>query len=155
MASKTIKYYYEEIKFLAAKIGELGLVDEIIEAAKERNKKKLEEVFDKFKEDNPKVWDRLFKFYEEPDIPMIFAIDSDLEENEEIFIYDPAIINPLNLCVMLGLSDCYIDETDIFEDWRIFQRELCNIGQEELADYLSDNTISVLDDFIEAFQNVE
>lgn len=135
MPSETIKHFYEEIKFLAAEVGQLGLPEKFIEAAKAQSEYQITEIFEEFKEDNPELWERFSKLYEdynEESRPKIFC-DYDCKA---FYRYNPTEVDPLNLCFVFMFSEGVMCDNYVFKDFRILASALEEEGQEELAEYI-------------------
>ena len=143
MASKTVTHFYNEIVFLAAKIGELGLPDQFIEAARTKKEESIEEILYKYEAKYPELWERLLKLYEDyeqAEEPQIFS------ETEEYYKYNPEEVHPLNLCFILMLSEGDMTEVDIFaeDDWRYLSAALLEKGYKEMSKEVDEASICSL-----------
>lgn len=140
MASKTATHFYNEIVFLAAEIGKLGLPDQFIEAARTKSKERLEDLLDQCEAKYPQLWERLLKLYEdyeEAGEPKIFS-------EEGFDLYNPEEIDPINLCFVMMLSEGNMTDTDLFEDWESLTGALFEKGYIEMAMETHEASISSL-----------
>ena len=145
MASKTVTHFYNEIVFLAAKIGELGLPDQFIEAARTKKEERIEELLDQCEAKYPELWERLLRLYEEyeeAEEPEIFSE----EETGEYYKYNPEEIHPLNLCFILMFSEGNMSDVDIFAQdyWRYLSVTLLEKGYKEIGKEVEDASITSL-----------
>lgn len=149
MPSETVKHFYEEIKLITEGIGKTDLSEKLILAAKEQDLDKMKSISRQFKKDNLELWGRMSLFYEEYNehSPRIFCLD-----NKEGYIYNQDEINPINLSILLILSDESLDETGMFKNWRRLQYSLEEDGYKELAEFMDDTCINYLECLIEAFK---
>lgn len=145
MVSKTATYFYNEIVFLAAEIGKLGLPDKFIEAARTKSKERLEDLLDQCEAKYPQLWERLLKLYEdyeEAEEPEIFSE----EGNGEYYKYNPEEIHPLNLCFILMFSEGNMADVDVFAQdyWAYLSVALLKRGYKEMAKEVDEASISSL-----------
>lgn len=146
-----VKYFYKEIDYVTTTIWRLGLVNNLIEAAKQQNYKKLQIVVDEFKMHQSDFWKRmceLYEDYENEDWPTIFTG----EENKEYYKYNSLKINPVHLICCCALSDTVMNPYTLFYDSDTLEKSLRTYGYNEIADYFNEKTISTLDDLMRAFK---
>lgn len=145
MASKTITHFYNEIVFLAAKIGEFGLPSKFIEAARSKSWERIEEILDQSEVEHPELWERLLNLYsdyEEAGEPAIFSA----EGNGECYQYNADEIHPLNLCFILMFSEGDMADVDIFAEnyWEYLSTALLEKGCKEMAVEVNEASVTSL-----------
>lgn len=157
MPSEKIQKYFEEIRFLAAEIGELELSEKFIEVAKENDTQKLEKLSEQFIEENPELWRRmceLFDKYEDEKKPIIFGDGSEFNDGEDVVEYNSEEIDPNNLWMIFIFSGGAMDDYELFSDCE-FYRIILEEVQPQIAKYLEENHLHSFEDLIEAVNKTE
>ena len=142
ISGERIKYFYEEIYLITAGIGKTDLSEKLIEAAKEENLDKMKSITRQFKKDNLELWRRMALFYEEYCKEKINIFYE--EDDEDWYLYNPDDIEPIDLIVLMALSEKRVDEVDLFYDWTQLQPALENRGYKNIAENMNERAINNL-----------
>lgn len=150
MASVVTKYFYNEIEYLARKIGELGITENLIELAKAKDSEKIEKISDEFYAKYPEEYARLLELYldyNERDFPTIF----DGDEYNIFKKYDKEKIKIIDLICLCALSDGRMSPDNMFLDEDVLYEALEEAGYNQLVEYIQEKDLDSLKALLEAF----
>jgi len=153
--NETITHFYNEIVFLTAKIGELGLPNMFIQAAKKQDETAITVAFGQFQLEQFELWTRMCNLYQDyvrAKGPVIFGS----EQTEEYYKYNPDEIDPLNLCFLLMFSKYDMSDWEVFGEkgWEILSEALLEKGHVEMSNLAKITAIGSLEEnLMEAFQD--
>lgn len=110
---------YEQVVKLASELAKTKVAEEIYNAAKAGETRKVQDIIDAFPQKYPELNTKIVNFgeafnmfYDVYDV-RVFGYES--KEEEGVFVYDKDVIDPLSFCFFALFAK--IEDDDLFENW--------------------------------------
>lgn len=158
------KKFYEELRIITDIIEEMKLSEILLNAAKGKDVKQMEEFLEDYKKNNESdIWERIEAIGEKYTTIMarnnIFYTEEAVQDTEDyeaymddgLVLYKPEEIKPINLCMLMALSDGSIDDDDLFVKYSQFTDYVVRDGYPLLANFIKQryfNSVEALTEFV-------